>query len=187
MERSRQEIPQLCTVPPSVIRAHENLRTDLFNNFFKGSQLYETLEEADATTKSESLYAQSWQRKLAPEVKQELKKLLLRRAITTLQCYEISRKEYTAKTLLYQKGLLHSENFNIIEIHYQNLVHDLEFLMFEANCLEHDWGTGLFQTACAIIQHENVTAQDQKRRAEVAKKTQSKTLQGSSRTSSILQ
>jgi hypothetical protein len=62
MERSRQEIPQLCTVPPSVIRAHETLRTDLFNNFFKGSQLYESLEEADATTKSECLYAESWQR-----------------------------------------------------------------------------------------------------------------------------
>lgn len=168
MQEARSEFGR-AQIPSAVVETHLKLRDALFQRY--GPQ-GTTLDCMDRSIELNGNYHESWQRRLPPEAIQEFKTVLLRRALATLPAYEASKHDFEAKAVLYGKRLIADTHWNEVRQEYEDICEQLQFIIFDANCLEHEWGTrqnGLMHTATVLMHHERMKQQEEEAKRRAAK------------------
>lgn len=127
---------------------------------------YDDLADIDMTEalKDTEAQADSWQRRLPPNLKASLKSALLRRSMLVLPRCDLLSHAYTTKRRLYDKGLLSEAHWLEFDQAQEKVLKELAYVRFEAECLQEGWGLtdSVFETAMKLFRHNKMKEAEKK-------------------------
>jgi len=157
--------------PTDAMLQYDSLRQDLYDKWCAA-----TGESEELATESPEA---SWQRQLPPQIKAQLKSSLVKRAMANIPRYSRITKEWSSKQFLYKQRLLSERHWRIFDQNQTDLGAEIEFIRYEAECVQAGWGIGdkVFEDAAVIFRYQQ---EKQIREATVlAAKTKDETWTGS--------
>eukprot|EP00922_Rhytidocystis_sp_ex-Travisia-forbesii_P061413 GHVS01091026.1.p1 GENE.GHVS01091026.1~~GHVS01091026.1.p1 ORF type:complete len:336 (+),score=76.54 GHVS01091026.1:130-1137(+) len=119
--------------------------------------------------------SESWLRRIGIDERKQLKGLLLKRAIANIPRWDQIGRDVDGKFRLYKRRIISERHWQTVDDAQRDLKLELEYLKYQAECLEAKWGEDVLRNAITIYKY-NQEKEAAKRKTETDQNMKEKAL-----------